>query len=169
MAKGFSLCRAARAARKTTRRAGGWQRCHAAKLLPPQDGDCSGRRPREEGEHHGTEGEQPCAHEMDVQVPHRVLTKAWEKGHLQPIPEGPGGDPQEPLPVEGGGDNRRASDAGPCAHAGEHPAQDQRVELHGVPEGEERAPHVRQGMRTSSTGSGTGSSGQRATMSRPSA
>jgi hypothetical protein len=27
---------------------------------------------------------------MDVQAPHRVLTKAWEKGHLQPILLTPG-------------------------------------------------------------------------------
>lgn len=41
-----------------------------------------------------------------------------------------------------------APDAGPRAHAGGHPAQDQRAGLHGLPEGEELAPHVRQGMRT---------------------
>lgn len=34
LSKGFSLCRAARAAQKATRCAGGWQRCYAAKLLP---------------------------------------------------------------------------------------------------------------------------------------
>ena len=37
------------------------------------------------------------------------------------MPQGPGGDPQEPLPVEGRRDNRGAPDAGPRAHAGRHP------------------------------------------------
>lgn len=102
--------------------------------------------------------DKPCAHQVDVQVPHRVLPKAWKEGHLQPMPRGSGGDPQEPPPVEGGGDNGGAPDAGPRAHAGGHPAQDRRAGLHGLPEGEERTPHVRQGIRTSSTSSGTGSS-----------
>ena len=47
------------------------------------------------------------------------------------------------MPVEGRGDNRGAPDARPRPHAGEHPAEDQRLELHGVPEGEELASHVR--------------------------
>ena len=46
--------------------------------------------------------------------------------------------------MEGGWDNRGAPRAGPRAHAGGHPAQDQRIELHGLPEGEELSPHVRQ-------------------------
>ena len=45
---------------------------------------------------------------------------------------------------KGGGDNRGAPHAGPRPHIGKHPAQDCRVELHGIPEGEELAAHVRQ-------------------------
>lgn len=43
-----------------------------------------------------------------------------------------GGDPAEALLVQKRRDHRGASDAGPCAYAGGHTAQDERVELHGV-------------------------------------
>ena len=104
------------------------------KLLPLQDGDCSGRRPREEGEHNGTEGQQPCAHQVDVQVPHRVLPKAWKKGHLQPMPQGPGGDPQAAMLMEGRRDGGGASRAGPraCRRAS---CPRQRAGLHGCLKG----------------------------------
>ena len=162
-------CAAWHAAQKATRCAGGWQRGYATKPLPLQDGDCPGRRPLEEGEHNGTESQQPCAHRADVQAPHRVLPKAWKEGHLQPMPRGPLDDHRAAKPMEGRRDNGGAPDAGPRAHDGGHPAQDRLAGLHGLPEGEERTPHVRQCMRTSSTGPGTGSSGQRAAASRPSA
>ncbi len=46
--------------------------------------------------------------------------------------------------VQGRGDHRGAPDARPRAHTGQHPAQDIGLELHGLPEGEERADGVRQ-------------------------
>ena len=46
--------------------------------------------------------------------------------------------------MEGRRDDGGAPRAGPRAHAGGHPAQDQRTGLHGIPEGEELSPHVRQ-------------------------
>ena len=85
----------------------GWMATMLCNETPPlQDGDCSGRRPREEGEHDGTEGQQPCAHQVDVQVPHRVLPKAWKKAHLQPMSRGPWDDPQAAMPMEGHRDDR---------------------------------------------------------------
>ena len=54
-----------------------------------------------------------------------------------------GGDPQAAAHVEGGGDHRGAPHAGPRPHAGQHPAEAQRLELHGLPEGQELPAHVR--------------------------
>ena len=48
------------------------------------------------------------------------------------------------MQVQGGGDNRGAPDARPRPHAGQHTSQDQRVQLHGLPQGQERAHDVRQ-------------------------
>lgn len=71
----FSPCRApARHRKPPAARVEAKFRC-ATGHPPLQDGDCSGRRPRGEADSHGAEGEQPRAHEVALQVPHRVHTE----------------------------------------------------------------------------------------------
>ena len=46
---------------------------------------------------------------------------------------------QATVRIQGSGDNRRTSDAGSCAHVGEHTTEVERFPIHGVLKGKEFA------------------------------
>ena len=153
-----------------TRYAGGDKRLY--KATPPTDiDDCSGRQEFE------SKGWSPWPRRPTAFPTrkwmckyHIVFTPKYRRKVIyNQIQERHRGDPQEAVRVQGDRDNRGAPDARPRARAAGDPAEVQRRERHGLPEGEELADDIRQARQPQSTSSATGSSGRRATTCPPSA
>jgi len=78
---------------------------------------------------------QPFAHEVGLQVPHRVHAEIQAEGDLREAPRGHREVHPQMLHVQRGRDNRGPRDARPHTHACTDTPEALRLELHGVPEG----------------------------------
>ena len=74
---------------------------------------------------------------MDVQIPHRVLSKVSKEGDIWTVSGRPEGDHPDIVQIQGRGDIGRPHDAGSHPSAIKYTTKIQRIRSDGIPEGKE--------------------------------
>ena len=93
---------------------------------------------------YGESNELASAHEMDVQVSHRLLPQVSEKGDIWTVSGRSAGDNPDTMQVQGRGDIGRPHDAGSRTPSFKYPTEIQCIRSDGISQRKERTDDLRQ-------------------------